>query len=128
MQYVMKGAIDAASSSEPMGVLRACQSKPVRGMPMPPSLILMLGHSATAAMPLRQVASTSLSRLAYGPIRSNTAGMSRDRDFPWQAASLRNGHSDQHTRILASPYAVNACVSDGPIDDFLGPGLPRRLA
>jgi hypothetical protein len=38
MQYVMSGDIDAASSSDPIGVGRACQSKPVRGMPMPPSL------------------------------------------------------------------------------------------
>ena len=33
------GAIDAASSSEPMGLLRVCQSKPVRGIPRPPSFM-----------------------------------------------------------------------------------------
>src|SRR5262245_28659063 len=69
MQYVMKGAIDVANSSEPMGVVRGCQSKPRRGMPMPPSLRWMLGQAATAAMPLRQVASTSSSRFPYGPTR-----------------------------------------------------------
>ena len=37
MQYVIKGAIDVANSSEPMGVCRVCQSNPRRGMPMPPS-------------------------------------------------------------------------------------------
>ena len=69
MQYVMKGAIDVANSSEPMGVVRSCQSKPRRGMPMPPSLRWTLGHTATAAMPHRQVASTSSSRWRYGPTR-----------------------------------------------------------
>ena len=69
MQYVMKGAIDVANSSEPMGLVRVCQSNPRRGMPMPPSLRWTLGHAATAAMPRRQVASTSSSRWPYGPTR-----------------------------------------------------------
>src|SRR5207244_12150254 len=65
MQYVIKGAIDVANSSEAIGVVRSCQSKPRRGMPMPPSLRWTLGHTATAAMPHRQVASTSSSRWPY---------------------------------------------------------------
>ena len=32
------GAIAVANSSEPIGFVRSCQSKPRRGMPMPPSL------------------------------------------------------------------------------------------
>jgi hypothetical protein len=69
MQYVIQGAIASASSSEPIGFCRVCQSKPVRGMPMPPSFMTTLGHSAAAAMPRRQVAITSSFRLAYGPTR-----------------------------------------------------------
>ena len=67
----MNAAIDVASSSEPMGVFRVCQSNPVRGMPIPPSLTYTLGHAATAAIPRRQITSTSSSRSAYGPTRSN---------------------------------------------------------
>src|SRR5205823_332462 len=55
MQYVSKGAIASASSSEPMGLLRVCQSKPRRGMPRPPSFITTFGHAATAAMPRRRL-------------------------------------------------------------------------
>ena len=58
------GAMDAANSSEPIGRARVCQSNPSRGIPMPPSLRLTLGHCATAASPPRQVANTSSSRLA----------------------------------------------------------------
>ena len=46
------------------GFARVNQSKPKRFCPTPPSLSTTLGHAATAAMPRRQSASTSLSRLA----------------------------------------------------------------
>src|SRR3954470_3054346 len=69
MHHVRNGAIEAASSSEPIGFSRVCQSKPQRTMPRPPSLITTLGHAATAAMPLRHVSITS-SRFEYGPVRS----------------------------------------------------------
>jgi hypothetical protein len=35
---LISGTIDAASYSEPIGLSRLRQSKPIRGMPMPPSL------------------------------------------------------------------------------------------
>jgi hypothetical protein len=38
-------------------------------MPGPPSFMRTFGHVTTAAMPRRHVASTSSSRLAYGPPR-----------------------------------------------------------
>ena len=54
IQYCIKGDNAAASSSEPMGVARACQSKPKRCCPTPPSFMRTLGQAATAAMPRRE--------------------------------------------------------------------------
>ena len=100
MQYVSNGAIDAASSSEPMGLWRVCQSKPRRGMPRPPSFITTFGHAATAAMPRRHVASTSVSvgwadpHQATNMVRDN----SQVRDSPGAVRQL--GELGEVWRIL----------------------------
>ena len=57
----MMGAAVWAISAEPTGVGRVCQSKPMRGIPMPPSFITMLGQAATALMPWRHWAITESS-------------------------------------------------------------------
>ena len=49
--------------------LRVCQSNPVRGIPMPPSLSVTFGHFAMSAMPLFQAGITSPSLPANGPMR-----------------------------------------------------------
>src|SRR5262245_55626666 len=69
IQYCIHGAMSAANASEPMGTARVCQSNPMRGMPRPPSLRVILGQATTAAIPVRQAARTSSSRLAYRPTR-----------------------------------------------------------
>src|SRR5215212_12031403 len=55
---VMTDAISLASSSEPIGLSRVYQSKPMRGMPMPPSFRKTLGQAATSARPFFQAGST----------------------------------------------------------------------
>ena len=64
MQWLTMGAMFEASSSEPMGLSRRCQSNPTLGIPMPPIFMYMLGCAAAAAMPLVQVALTSSMRPA----------------------------------------------------------------
>src|SRR5438445_12194974 len=69
IQECIQGAMPSANASEPMGTALVCQSNPMRGMPRPPSLRVILGQAATAAIPACHTARTSSSRLAYRPTR-----------------------------------------------------------
>src|ERR1022692_2316118 len=54
MQASKYGRMAAASSSEPGGAGRLCQSKPADVIVRPPSLMLIFGQRATAVRLLRQ--------------------------------------------------------------------------
>ena len=108
MQYVIKGAIDAASSSEPMGLLP--------GMPVETGARhadatefdrRRWGTAATAAMPRRQVASTSSSRLAYGPTRI--------RPPIWFKMMVRSGTALANAASSGSCGKYSHLSSDNPI-------------
>src|SRR5262245_434280 len=88
-------------------------SKPVRGMLMPPSLIVTFEHAATASMPRRYVPSTSISLLASGPVRtrprlaanSSTVSLLEDvvdcyRSFLETRQNLPGEHLDAPDRLL----------------------------
>src|SRR2546426_9456987 len=64
----------------------------LRGMPRPPSLRVILGQAATAAIPACQTARTSSSRLAYMPTRLSAPMWFR-----------MIGRSEEHTSELQSP-------------------------
>ena len=69
MQCLIQGVIDSANSSEPIGTSRACQPKPKRGMPSPPSFMVTLWQAATAVIPSFQTGIISSSLPAYIPTR-----------------------------------------------------------